>query len=304
MLLALCFGSVAVAQTSAAQNAQSRPASQPSPTGAPAAPPTAPSIVLEADAREVRQQFEALLSKYPPDFGRILKMDPTMLTNQQYLAQYPAVQQFLAAHPEITRNPSFYLQFVQLSYDYTRPTDPRSRSLEIWNDVIEGIAVFAIVVFVSVMIAWLVKTVLNHRRWLRTHRVQTEVHHKLLDRFAGTNELLVYAQSPAGRRFLEAAPIPVDAATERPVSAPLNRILWSMQAGIVLVIGGFGFQYVSGRVVEEVSQGLWTMGVLASAFGLGFIAAGAFSFMMSRRLGLLESQVGTGGSERGDSPVV
>ena len=302
LLLALCFGSVAFAQTG-----PGRPEPAASPAGAeqpraaqPA--PSAPPITVETDAREVRQQFEVLLRKFPPELGRILKMDPTMLANEQYLAQYPAVQQFLAAHPEIIRNPSFYLQFVQMSSDYTRPTDARGQALEMWDSVLQGIGVLLIITLISVVLAWLVKTVLNHRRWLRTSRIQTEVHNKLLDRFAGTNELLTYVQTPAGRRFLEAAPIPVEASADKPLSAPINRILWSVQAGIVLVIGGFGFQYVSGRVIEEVGQGLWTMGVLATAFGLGFIAAGAFSYMMSRRLGLLEP-LPMRGAERSDSPA-
>jgi hypothetical protein len=48
----------------------------------PAAPPvpavTAPQVAVgfETDARQVREQFEALLMKYPPEVGRILKMDP------------------------------------------------------------------------------------------------------------------------------------------------------------------------------------------------------------------------------------
>jgi hypothetical protein len=295
LVLAICFGSVGLAQTAGGDGQQAPPPQ----TAAPAQP-----YALETDARQVREQFEVLLSKYPPELGRILKMDPTMLSNEQYLAQYPPVQQFLAAHPEIVRNPSFYLEFVRQSFDYTRPTDPRSRALDIWSDTIESIGVFFILVFISTMIAWLVKTVLNHRRWLRTSKVQTEVHNKLLDRFAGTNELLTYVQTPAGRRFLEAAPIPVEGTADRPVGAPLNRILWSVQAGIVLVIGGFGFQYVSGRVIDEVAQGLWTMGVLATAFGLGFIAAGAFAFIMSRRLGLLEPPSPPTREERGDSPAM
>ena len=310
LLLVIGLNSAVLAQTpptrqgSAAREAAVQDAGQ-SPAAQTPANPAAPgqAFPMEVDARDVRAQFEDLLRRYPPDLGRILKMDPTMLANQQYLAQYPAVQQFLAAHPEIIRNPSFYLQFVQLSYDYTRPTDPRSRALEIWNDTIEAIGVFFILVLISSMIAWLVKTVLNHRRWLRTSKVQTEVHNKLLDRFAGTNELLTYVQTPAGRRFLEATPIPVEAAGDRSVGAPLNRILWSVQAGIVLVIGGFGFQFVSGRVIDEVAQGLWTIGVLATTFGLGFIAAGAFSFIMSRRLGLLEPPP-VRSTERGDSPAV
>jgi hypothetical protein len=286
-LLAIFVSSAALAQT----------------TPPPADPPAAAPATVDSDARQVRERLREILSRYPPDVGRILKMDPTMLSNQQYLAQYPAVQQYLGAHPEIARNPAFYLDFVRQSFDYTQPTDPRSQALEMWSDTMEAIGVFFIVVFISSMIAWLVKTVLRHRQWVRTSKVQTEVHNKLLERFAGTSELLAYVQSPAGRRFLEAAPIPVDAVSERPASAPLSRILWSVQAGIVLVVGGFGFQFVSGRVIEEVAQGMWTIGVLATAFGLGFIAAGAFSLVMSRRLGLLEPPP-LRAPERSDSPVV
>jgi len=227
-------------------------------------------------------------------------MDPTMLTSEQYLSQYPGLQQFVAAHPEIARNPAFFLESVRVSNDFGRTADPQTRVFDMWRNLVESVSVFIIVVFISAMLAWLVKTVLNHRRWLRTSRVQTEVHNKLLERFAGTNELLSYVQSSAGRRFLEAAPIPLELAAERPVSAPVSRILWSVQAGIVLVVGGLGFQYVSGRVVTEVGQGLWTIGVLATAFGLGFILAGAFSYMMSRRLGLLEPPPAIGA---GDSPA-
>lgn len=271
----------------------------------PAAGQAVPGTFLqETDARQVREQLEALLMKYPPEVGRILKMDPTMLTNQQYLAQYPGIQQFIAAHPEVARNPSFYLEFVRISSDYTRPVDPQAQAIDMWRNAFDGVAVFSVAVFISGVLAWLVKTVLNHRRWLRTSRVLTEVHNKLLDRFAGTDELLTFVQTTAGRRFLEAAPIHVEAsATERPVAAPLNRILWSVQAGIVLVVGGLGFQYVSGQVIPEVAQGLWTIGVLASAFGLGFILAGGFSFVISRRLGLLDPPASAVG-ERGDSSAV
>ena len=266
-------------------------------------PPPAP-VALETDARQVREQLRDILTKYPPEVGRILKMDPTMLSNQPYLAQYPALQQFLAAHPEIARNPTFYLEFVRQGFDFTVPTDPRARSIDMWSDLLEGASVFVVLVFVSSMLAWLIRTLLNHRRWLRASRIQTEVHNKLLDRFASSNDLATYVQSAAGRRFLEAAPIPVEAASDRPIAAPLNRILWSVQAGIILVVGGLGFQYVSGRVIEEVSQGMWTLGVLGTTFGLGFIAAGAFSYVMSRRLGLLEPPTVLRDADRGDSPVV
>jgi hypothetical protein len=297
LVFSLCCGGLTFAQTPTRQPASGQPA-------APAAPSPVPQIAVATDAREVREELAVLLSRYPPEVGRILKMDPTMLRNTEYLAQYPAIQQFLSAHPEIARNPSFYLEFVRQGYDYTEPTDAASRAVAAWGRTMESFTVFTFVVFISAMVAWLVKTVLNHRRWLRTSRVQTEVHNKLLDRFAGTNELLTYVQTSAGRRFLEAAPIPVEASADRPVGAPLNRVLWSVQAGIVLIAGGFGFQFVSGRLMPEIAQGMWTLGVLATAFGLGFVAAGAFSYVMSRRLGLLEPQPPLVREERGDSSAI
>ena len=54
------------------------------------------------------------------------------------------------------------------------------------------------------------------------------------------------------------------------------------------------------RAILKVSGGR----VLGTAFGIGFIIAGAFSYVMSRRLGLLEPTVPPARDvERGDFPV-
>ena len=60
--------------------------------------------------------------------------------------------------------------------------------------------------FIGVLI-WLVRAVIQHRRWLKVSNIQSEVHLKLMDRMTTNEELLAYIQSPAGRRFLESAPI-------------------------------------------------------------------------------------------------
>jgi hypothetical protein len=241
------------------------------------------------DARATREQLRQVLLLYPPDLGRILQMDPTMMQDQAYLGQYPALASFLATHPEVARNPTFYLEFVRQSIDYTEPYDARRQAIGIWRDLADGVSVLSVMVFVASVLSWLVKTVLDHRRWLRQSRVQTEVHHKLLDRFAGTGELLTYIQTPAGRRFLEATPIATMAVeSSRTPGAPLSRILWSIQAGVILAIGGLGFQFASGRVVPEVAEGLSVIGILGIAFGIGFVLSGVASYVLSKRMGLLE----------------
>ena len=61
----------------------------------------------------------------------------------------------------------------------------------------------------------------------------------------------------------------------------------SLQAGVVLVAGGFGFIFASGRALEDVGPGLFTIGVLAIAFGAGFFASAILAYGLSERLGLL-----------------
>ncbi len=75
-------------------------------------------------------------------------------------------------------------------------------------------ALTAFCIFVSLLV-WVVRTVVDHRRWLRQSRVQVEVHTKLLDRLTSNEDLLAYAQTPAGSRFLESAPLELGAQRAR-----------------------------------------------------------------------------------------
>ena len=45
----------------------------------------------------------------PPAVGEVLQRDPSLLTRADYLAPYPVLWAFLQKHPEIVRNPSFFL---------------------------------------------------------------------------------------------------------------------------------------------------------------------------------------------------
>ncbi len=38
-------------------------------------------------AEEVRTQFMAVMKKYPPELGRILKLDPGLFHNEAYMAR-------------------------------------------------------------------------------------------------------------------------------------------------------------------------------------------------------------------------
>jgi hypothetical protein len=254
------------------------------------APSTAPSpsivTVEQPDAQRAKEELSALLDRYPPSLRGVLALDPNLLGDQPYLAPYPALVSFLNAHPEIARNPSFYVGegIVPRAHQ-----DPASQIFDMWRDMLNGLGIFAGFGLAVGVLVWLTRTLVDYRRWSRLAKVQTDAHTKLLDRFTANEDLLAYIQSPAGAKFLESSPISLDAGP-RSVGAPLGRILWSVQGGVVLIAGGIGLHIVGGRVADApASQSLHALGVIGIALGVGFVISSIISFAISQRLGLIES---------------
>ncbi len=156
-----------------------------------------------------------------------------------------------------------------------------------WKELYTDCGIFLGFALATGLLVWLIRTFVDYRRWNRLAKVQTDVHTKILDRFTANEDLLAYIQSPAGSKFLESSPIKLDAAPKS-VGAPLGRILWSLQGGLVLISGGLGLQIVGGHIRQEAAAPLLALGVLAIALGIGFIASAIISYVISRRLGLIE----------------
>src|SRR5262245_55490301 len=169
-----------------------------------------PPTVITLDAEETRRQFEDVLRAYPSTLPRILRMDPMLLNNPDYLQPYPGLTQFLQQHPEIKHNPAYFLAaYGGNEGGYYRQT-PQDRAIDMWRNTIEGVTIGTVVLLIASGVLWLAKTLVDHRRWLRLSKIQTDVHTKLLDRFSSNEDLLSYIQTPAGRKFLESAPISID----------------------------------------------------------------------------------------------
>lgn len=248
--------------------------------------PPAPALHEEQRAEQTRDQLERLFDNYPPAVARVFKLDPTLMRNPDYLAPYPLLAGFLAEHPEVAHNPGYFLENIH-NQTYN---DPGRRDREDMLGVLAGIGVFLAFLVVTSVLVWLVRLVVTHRRWNRLSKVQYETHTKLLDRFTSNDELLAYVQTPAGRRFLEAAPIPMQEA-QPSIAAPLSRILWSVQAGIILAILGFGLFQVSRRFGNELGQVFIVAGILTLALGVGFVISAIAAYALSRKLGLLDRPV-------------
>jgi hypothetical protein len=137
------------------------------------------------------------------------------------------------------------------------------------------------------LLTWLIRTFLDYRRWNRLSKVQAEVHTRLLDRFNTNEELMAYIATPAGSKFLQSAPISLDTGT-RSMGAPLSRIMWSLQSGLVLVAAGGGLMLASGRMDEDTYLPLEIMGIIAVALGVGFAVSAGVSYLLSQKMGLLD----------------
>jgi hypothetical protein len=237
-------------------------------------------------ADETRRALEEILRQYPPALPRILRLDPSLLGNPTYLQPYPALSAFLAEHPEIGHNPGyFFAEYDSNSGDLRYRQTPQDRAVDMWRNAIQGFTVASVMLAVGAGLIWLIKTLIEHRRWLRLSKIQTDVHNKLLDRFTSNEDLLGYIQTPAGKRFLESAPIPLD--SPRAMNAPLGRILWSAQAGAVLTVLGAGVSIVASNTLEEIAAPLGAFGVVIIALGLGFLVSAVLAYLITRRFGLL-----------------
>ena len=75
-----------------------------------------------------------------------------------------------------------------------------------------------------------------------------------------------------------------------PIIAPVNRMLWSMQAGVVLAAAGMGLWIAKNSVIEEAAQPLYVVAMLTIALGIGFVLSSLVAYAFSRQLGLLDTE--------------
>jgi len=247
--------------------------------------PPPPAGRQTRDANETRSALMDLLQRHPPSVGRVLKLDPSLMRNEAYLSSYPALQEFLATYPDVPLNAGFYLEHVRGVSDPGTPPNPQ---LHVVQNMLEAMAVITGMVVVLGTLIWLLRTVVEQRRWNRLSKIQAEVHTKLMDRFSSNEELLAYVQMPAGRRFLESGPSPMQEMSPAiAIGAPFSRILWSVQIGAVLLVAGLGLLFLSGRALPEMREFFYIFGCMATALGAGFAVSALAAYVLSRRLGLL-----------------
>ncbi|MGA2807268.1 MAG: hypothetical protein ABSE87_03985 [Terracidiphilus sp.] len=273
-----------------------KPAAQAQP---PAATTPAPT---EKDFAATQEQLIKLL-RMSPTLTTVVAHDPSLLADQEYVNRSnPQLAQFLASHPEIARNPDFYLFTHAHAEDGGRDQAlerevwpelvPPQREAPPFQEFLNDLApVLAFVSFLAALV-WLIRVFLENRRWGRIFKLQSEVHGKLIDKFSSNQELALYMDTEAGKRFLEAAPIPVGFQPEQRVPNAVARVLTPLQIGIVLTLLGAGL-YLLRSSDPQMRTPMLVLGTVALMPGLGFIISAGVTWILAGRLGLMPESPAT-----------
>jgi hypothetical protein len=129
---------------------------------------------------------------------------------------------------------------------------------------------------------WRVAVVIaESRRRQAIARMQSEVHHKLIEKFASGHELTEFLQTPGGVQL-------IGALEEPPAKTrPAEGILRSTQIGVILTLLGLGFMSINRVVHGADREPPVVIGLLILSLGIGFLVSSAISFRLSRSWGLL-----------------
>lgn len=257
--------------------------------------PAAGSVADPQAMQQTREQLLTLL-RVSPTLTAVLASDPSLLGNQEYVAKTnPELAKFLAQHPEIGRNPDFYL-FADIHSRGPRRVEALER--RVWTGepepqhddatarIMNELAPMLVALALIGAAAWLIRVLLANRRWNRVFRMQTEVHGKLIDRFGSSQEVLNYMQTDAGRRFLEAAPISVEMQQQERWPTVLQRVLAPLTVGLVLTLLGAGLLFLRHSVAGG-DTALLLFGVVALMPGIGCMIAAGITWLLAARLGLM-----------------
>ncbi|HEU5458352.1 MAG TPA: hypothetical protein VFU68_07020 [Terracidiphilus sp.] len=263
----------------------------------PRIPAAANAQLSDKDVAATQEQLLHIL-RTSPTLTTVVAHDPSLLADQAYVQRNnPQLADFIAAHPDVARNPGFYL-FSHLDHpdgqhdealeravwpDLVQPQTERS----MWADFLGNMAPLLAFGSFLVTVAWMTRVFLENRRWNRIFKLQSEVHGRLIDKFSSTQELSSYMGTEAGRRFLEAAPIPVQFEAGQRVPNAVARVLTPLQVGVVMCLLGIGLLLLRHVGGQEMESSMLVLGTIVLMPGIGFILSAGITWMLAARLGLM-----------------
>jgi len=212
-----------------------------------------------------------------PEIANDVVGNPEMMSNADYLHRHPELQGFFDSHPQVKADPRAFITPREWR------NEPRRSEL---NDLLSDLVPFSAFVCVLLAVLWVLRTLLENRRWNQSFKMHEELQTKLIEKFASGQDFNAYMQSDGGRRLLEWTPRGTDT-TSRGLPNPIGRIFWSLQAGLVLLLMGLGLLLLRGQMAAKDVPPLLVFGTLGVTLGAGFVLSALVSFGLSKHLGLI-----------------
>jgi len=129
------------------------------------------------------------------------------------------------------------------------------------------------------LVAWIVFAFVDGKRRREQLKATSEFNAKILEKMGSTAEFGAFLETEGGKRFMKS--ITVDGPSAK------TRMLGSTQTGIVCTSVGIAM-LILGGIFYYLRDGLWVIGGIVAACGIGFIVSTAASYRLSKALGLLE----------------
>lgn len=267
-------------------------------TPAPSQQPAASPALTDKEVADTQDQLLHLL-RLSPTLTSVVARDPSLLSDQQYVTRNnPELAQFLLSHPDVARNPEFYL-FNNLNTDGSHREIALERA--VWPDftaqiqpseargIIEELQPVIIVPLLFVAIVWMIRIFVEGGRWNRAFKQQNEIHTRLIDKFGTSQELVAYLESEAGKRFLTGSLIAPGPGSVQRMPNVVARVLMPLQTGIVMTLLGIGLLFLR-HTGSDMNKPMAILGTLALMPGIGFILSAAATWVLAHRLGILSDK--------------
>jgi hypothetical protein len=136
------------------------------------------------------------------------------------------------------------------------------------------------------LIAWIFFVLVDGKRRRDQLKVTSEFNAKILEKMGSTAEFGAFLETDGGKRFMNSLTIEGPSAKTRMLGATQTGIVCTSIGVAMLILGG---------IFDYLRDGLWVMGGIITACGIGFIVSTLVSYRLSKALGLLD-----GG---GDAPL-
>lgn len=152
-----------------------------------------------------------------------------------------------------------------------------------------GAVIIPVTLFI--LVAFVAFAYIHYRNQREARRI--ELHAKILDRIGSAREFGEFLGSDAGRRFLQYL------APES--SRPAARLLWNLRTGTVLLVVGLGvFLGISVGAFNSEEADFRIIAVLTTAIGVGMVLASLISYVVAKRIGIVNGDRHELGANRTD----